>query len=174
MPDFFYGQPFSKEDFPPDTPEKQKAMGEFFSGPANTDTVSKKTLELVKELGDHEEGKNVNKWASLGMCWGGKIVSLTAQKGTPFSAAAEVHPAMVDPEDAKGIAIPIAMLASGDEDKDAVKGFEASCSGKKHVETFGDQVHGWMAARADLEDQRVKEEYERGYRVLLEFYHEHL
>ena len=78
---------------------------------------------------------------------GVKIVSLTAQQGTPFKAVAEVHPAMVDPNDAKGITVPICMLASKDEDADAVKGFEKELKVKSHVETFADQVHGWMAAR---------------------------
>lgn len=54
---------------------------------------------------------------------------------------------MVDPNDAKGIAVPFCMLASGDEDAEAVKGFEKELKVPKHVETFGDQVHGWMAAR---------------------------
>jgi len=31
-----------------------------------------------------------------------------------------------------------------------------------HVESFADQVHGWMAARG------VKEEYARGFETLLE------
>ena len=74
-------------------------------------------------------------------------MSLTSQSGTVFSAAAEVHPAMVDPEDAKGFKIPVCMLASGDEDKEAVKGFGEALTVPKHIETFGDQVHGWMAAR---------------------------
>lgn len=74
-------------------------------------------------------------------------MSLTSQSGTFFSAAAGVHPAMVDPNDAKGITIPLCMLASGDEDKEAVKKFEEALNVPKHVETFADQVHGWMAAR---------------------------
>lgn len=76
-----------------------------------------------------------------------QIVSLTSQSDTPFSAAAEVHPAMVDSNDAKGITIPLCMLASKDEDRDAVKKFEEELKVPKHVETFDDQVHGWMAAR---------------------------
>lgn len=32
----------------------------------------------------------------------------------------------------------------------------------------------WMAARADLEDERVKSEYERGYKTLIEFFGKHL
>lgn len=81
---------------------------------------------------------------------------------------------MVDPADAKGIKIPLCMLASGDEDANAVKAFGENLTSGKHIETFGDQVHGWMAARGDLEDERVKKEYERGYQVLLDFYCKHL
>ncbi len=116
----------------------------------------------------------MGKWGSVGMCWGGKVVSLTSQAGTKFSAAAEVHPAMVDAKDAKGIKIPLCMLASGDEKAEDVKAFEEALTAEKHVETFGDQVHGWMAARGDLKNERVKKEYERGYQTLLDFYHKHL
>ena len=119
-----------------------------------------------------------------------QIVSLTAQSGTPFSAAAEVHPAMVDPNDAKGIKLPLCMLASGDENAEDVEKFKQNLSGENHVETFGTQVHGWMAARydlqlisfgqmlidsrGDLKNDSVKSEYERGYGVLLDFYHKYL
>ncbi len=120
-----------------------------------------------------------------------QIVSLTSQSGTSFTAAAEVHPAMVDSNDAKGITIPLCMLASKDEDRDTVKKFEEELKVPKHVETFDDQVHGWMAARhvptregspdianglcrGDLEDEKVKKEYERGYSILLDFFHKHL
>ena len=48
---------------------------------------------------------------------------------------------MVDPSDAEKIKIPICMLASGDEDKEAVAKFEKALTGKKYVETFQDQVH---------------------------------
>jgi len=72
---------------------------------------------------------------------------LTAQSGTPFSAVAEVHPAMVDPKDAEGIKVPMCMLASGDEDAEAVKKFGENLKETSHIETFGDQIHGWMAAR---------------------------
>lgn len=68
-------------------------------------------------------------------------MSLTAQSGTKFSAAAEVHPAMVDPKDAEGITVPICMLASKDEDAEAVKNFEKTLKVASHVETFDDQVH---------------------------------
>ncbi|KAL9010839.1 MAG: hypothetical protein Q9173_004259 [Seirophora scorigena] len=190
MPDFFLGKPLPLSVFPPDTDEKKKQMGDFFAGPANPPDTAKKVPELVKNLGQKYTG--IQKWGSLGMCWGGKIVSLTSQSGTLFSAAAEVHPAMVDPEEAKGVKIPLCMLASGDENPEDVEKFKDNLNVDKRVETFKDQVHGWMAARwvaklshdlflaplmrcrGDLKNERVKSEYERGYGILLDFYDKHL
>lgn len=63
----------------------------------------------------------------------------------------------------------VCLLASKDEDAEEVKKYEAKLTGPKHVETFGDQIHGWMAARSDLENPRVKEEYARGYDTVLKF-----
>jgi len=43
-----------------------------------------------------------------------------------------------------------------------------------YAEQFADQKHGWMSARANLEDAKVKQEYERGYRIFLEWFAKHL
>ena len=96
---------------------------------------------------------------------------------------------MVDPNDAAQVTIPIAVLPSQDEDQDAISKYESGLKVKHIVKTFHDQIHGWMAARfvrilrslpnanrlrSDLEDAKVKADYERGYQTLLDFYHEHL
>ena len=100
---------------------------------------------------------------------------MTSQAGnTYYKAAAECHPAMVDPSEAEKIDIPLCMLASKDEPAEDVKKFEAALKNGKHVEIFADQIHGWMAARADLSVQRNREEYERGYKTLLEFFAKYL
>lgn len=112
--------------------------------------------------------------SGMQFCWGGKVVALSVKAPTnPFSVAASCHPAMVDPADADGITVPMVLLASKEEPVDKVKEFEAALQGPKHVETFSDQIHGWMAARADLGDARVKEEYERGYKTVLAFFANH-
>jgi dienelactone hydrolase len=103
-------------------------------------------------------------------CWGGKVIALTSQAGTSFKAVAQCHPAMIDPNEALTISIPLCMLASKDEPVDNVKKFEENLRGEKYVEIFSDQIHGWMAARSDLADPRVKAEYERGYKTLLQFF----
>ena len=76
--------------------------------------------------------------------------------------------------DADGINVPFMMLASGDEPAEDVKKFEEALTVPKHVERFDDQIHGWMAARSDLSNERVKSEYERGYKTLLSFFGEHM
>ncbi|KAI9056202.1 hypothetical protein LZ554_001130 [Drepanopeziza brunnea f. sp. 'monogermtubi'] len=168
MPDWFEGNAADISWLPADTEEKGKALGNFFQTTGAPPTTAKKIPGFLKEIEKLHAG--INTWGVVGFCWGGKIVSLTSGTDTPFKAAAECHPAMVDPSEASAIKIPLCMLASKDEPASDVEKFKQGLSGEKHVEIFGDQIHGWMAARADLDDARVKEEYERGYRTLLEFF----
>ena len=81
---------------------------------------------------------------------------------------------MIDPSDAPKITVPYCMLGSKDEDANAIKEFENNLKVDKYVEIFDDQIHGWMAARSNLEDPKVKAEYERGYKTLLEFFQKYL
>ena len=71
MPDFFFGKPIPLSEYPPDTEEKRQRIGAFFGGPANPSETAKKVPGLVKEIEKKFEG--IQKWASLGMCWGGKV-----------------------------------------------------------------------------------------------------
>jgi len=172
MPDFFEGKPADISWYPPNTDEKGAKLGEFFKTTGAPPTSAAKIPGLLKAFQEHNLG--IKTFGVVGFCWGGKIVSLTSGKETGFKAAAECHPAMVDPKEAEGISIPLCMLASGDEPEEDVRAFEGKLRGEKYVEVFGDQIHGWMAARADLSDKRVKSEYERGYKTLLEFFGKYL
>ncbi|PYI28690.1 hypothetical protein BP00DRAFT_449070 [Aspergillus indologenus CBS 114.80] len=91
----------------------------------------------------------------------------------PFAVAAATHPAMIGPADAEKIAVPYILLASQEEAPETVQAFDERLSVPHRVETFGDQVHGWMAARADLSDSWVREEDLRGYWTVLRFWGEH-
>jgi dienelactone hydrolase len=95
-------------------------------------------------------------------------------ENTKFKAAAACHPAMVAGDDAPGITIPYIMLPSGDEPKDDVEKWQKGVKVPNVVEWFPDQVHGFMAARGDLSQEKVKKEYERGYKLVLDFFHKHL
>lgn len=122
-----------------------------------------------------ESYPSIKSWGVVGFCWGGKVVSLVMSSAeNPFAAGAEAHPAKVDPKDAAGIKVPVAILASKDEPADDVAAFEKALTVPHHVETFSDQLHGWMAARADLADERIKSEYIRGYKTVVEFFSKHV
>jgi dienelactone hydrolase len=99
---------------------------------------------------------------------------VTSNKLCQFAAGAQCHPAMLDPSEAAGIEMPLLMIASGDEDADTVKQYEDGLKVPKHFERFGGQVHGFMTARADLEDEKVKAEYERAYRLVISFFDKHV
>lgn len=102
------------------------------------------------------------------------MISLASGSNTPYKVGAQCHPGMIDPADAAQITIPTLMLASGEESTEEVAAFQKALKVENHVEIFADQVHGWMSARADLEDEKVKMEYERGYKILLSFFAKHL
>ncbi|KAI1506073.1 alpha/beta-hydrolase [Biscogniauxia marginata] len=167
IPDWFAGEPCPIEWFPPDNEDKQKKLGAFFQK-NSPPSVAAKVPDYTKAVA--AKYPEIKEWAIIGFCWGGKVVSLvTSNPDTVFKAGVEAHPAMVDPADAARIRVPLALLASKDEPADDVAKFEQNLSGPKHVEIFGDQIHGWMAARSDLEDERVKAEYVRGYETVLKF-----
>lgn len=154
--------------FPPDTEEKQKQLGEFF-GTYPPPKVAGQVPAFVDAI--KAQDSSLKSFGIVGYCWGGKVISLAVKaESNPFSIAAAVHPAMVDPADAEGIKIPFSLIASKDEPVEDVEKFEANLTAAKHVEIFKDQIHGFMAARSNLEDPRVKEEYERGYKVLVDFF----
>lgn len=77
---------------------------------------------------------------------------------------------MLDPADAKEVKVRMCVLASKDEPADDVSAYVSSLSVPHYTETFGDQVHGWMAARADLEDANVSAKYRQGYETVLDFF----
>lgn len=74
------------------------------------------------------------------------------------------------------------VLASKDEPADAISKFAAILKShvneevrtKSHVETYDDAVHGWMAARADLENEGALKLYQRGYEQVVRYLKDHL
>jgi dienelactone hydrolase len=172
IPDWFKGEPLDIGCVPTDTPEKKEKLMDFITKhkPAS---VASQLPDVVKALS--AANPQITSWGVVGYCWGGKVVSLAVTNGAtnPFAIAAEVHPGMVESADAAGIKVPVILLASGEEPEDKVREFEKALTVPKHVEIFKDQVHGWMAARADLSDDRVRAEYARGYKTLLEFFAKH-
>lgn len=178
IPDFFEGQPADISWFPPQTDDHKQKLGAFFQTKAAPPNTLSKIPGVVSEANSlappTPSGGGFTSWSILGYCWGGKISVLSSgTENKTFKAAVQCHPAMLDPNDAKNINIPMALLASKDENPDDVSKFDAGLKTDHYVETFPSQIHGWMAARSDLEDENVKKEYERGYRTALDFLGKH-
>jgi dienelactone hydrolase len=172
MPDFFDEDYISLSDYPPQTQEQKSKIGAWFGDKANPEKAQKRIPQCLQAA--EESNSNIKTWGAIGYCWGGKMVSLASGPGTPFKAAAQTSPAMVDPKDAEKISIPTCVLASKDEPAEDVKKYEQSLKGVKHVEIYETQLHGFMSARGDLKDMDVLKEYERGYKTVLNFFHENL
>lgn len=97
---------------------------------------------------------------------------------SPFKAAGTCHPSGLDPKDAEHMSIPYICLFSK-EDGAQVPAYEEALKGNKYgekniIEHFGDMHHGWMGARAKLDEERNKEEYERGYDMVAAFFRKNL
>ncbi|TKA81877.1 hypothetical protein B0A55_01573 [Friedmanniomyces simplex] len=170
MPDFFDGKPADISWYPPDNEEKGKKLGEFFQTAAAPPKTLERIPKVLKQI--QSERPDIKEWAIVGFCWGGKIVNLVSQEGTPFKAAAACHPAMVDAKDAAGVTIPYAMFPSKDEPKEDVEKWQKEIKVKNVVKWW--PVHGFMAARADLKDPKVKEDYQKAYEELLSFFHDNM
>ena len=65
-------------------------------------------------------------------------------------------------EDAEKLTIPHLIEASKDEPADVVKQYAEILGKNGEVETYSTMHHGWMGARANLEDQENVKEFERG------------
>ncbi|KAH8805045.1 hypothetical protein F5884DRAFT_679346 [Xylogone sp. PMI_703] len=160
MPDFFGDHPQDMANFPPKTPAQFKAIYDFMGGPANPS----KTVPLIAPLMEsiRKAHPEIQSWAVLGFCWGGKIAALVSQQGTIFKASGQCHPSLLDTEDAKKVVNPMVVLPSQDEVPEN--------SPQSYCETFADQYHGWMTSRADFNDVHKFEEYIRGYRIVRSFF----
>ncbi|KKK27112.1 hypothetical protein ARAM_006500 [Aspergillus rambellii] len=166
MPDFFQGHPADISWFPPRTPEHKQKLADFFHTTAAPPSTLAKIPGCVARATAEIPG--IRAWSILGYCWGGKIAVLSSSGGggenenhnenPRFRAAVLCHPAMLDPRDARAVKVPLALLASKDENPQDVEAFGANLTPPHYVETFASQIHGWMAARADLADEQVSRE----------------
>ncbi|KPI34559.1 uncharacterized protein AB675_11191 [Cyphellophora attinorum] len=170
MPDFWGDHPQDLNNFPPKTPKQRQAVYDFMTGPANPKTV----LPLMQPLHDafQKHSPKINSWSLVGFCWGVKMLALVTTKGTKFQAAAGCHPSLMDVEDAKKVSVPFCIMPSQDEDPELVDAWFHEIKARNpnsYLETFGDQVHGWMTSRADFNNLHNYEEYLRGYRIMRTF-----
>lgn len=81
MPDFFFGPGIDIALFPPDTPEKQATIGEFFAKQADFVPARANVEKVLPEL--KSAYPSAEKWGIIGICWGGKVWKSTSQPTLP-------------------------------------------------------------------------------------------
>ena len=174
MPDFFEGGTADISWYPPTNEEQVQLLQQFLHTKTALPPAFSKIFDIVQGGNMYAIGGTYESWSILGLCWGGKIATLCAGSNDGlFKAAVQCHPAMLDVNDAERVNVPFVCLVSKDEPADDVRAFMAKLRVPNHVQIFCTEVHGWMAARADLEHPEVSREYERGYRTVLEFFGRH-
>jgi len=80
---------------------------------------------------------------------------------------------MLDFEDIKQLKIAHCLLASKDEDRATVNKIAEYLNAKNDeskVEIYSENIHGWMGARANLENGDERLSYEEGYKDLVRFF----
>ena len=163
VPDFFQGESIPHDLFPPDTDEKKQIAAKFRENQANIPRNAEVLRQTAAEA--KRQWPAVAKWGAFGLCWGGKIAVLASAEGSPFAVSGTAHPGALDKGDALKLSIPHIVLASPGEPADVVDAYaEIFKQGDKvgEVETYHTMFHGWMGARANLENPENAKEFERG------------
>jgi len=171
MPDFLNENYASLEWYPPDNEEKQKKIGAWLQNAAPPKHLPKIPVVLSE---CEQLNPNIKSWGVIGYCWGGKLVSLIAGGTTKFKAGVQTSPVLVDPEEAKKVGIPMAILLSKDEPVDDWDQYKGDLKVDHVFKRFQTVPHGFMSARGDLKDPANKKVYEQGYQIALGFFNKHL
>jgi dienelactone hydrolase len=163
VPDFFKGDALPGDILPQDTEEKRQRVGQFLANQA----APLKNVEALLQTAAaaKKQWPSVKNWGAFGLCWGGKIAVLASAEGTPFTVSGTAHPGVLDKDDALKLTIPHLILASPGEPADTVSQYaEIFKSGEKigEVETYQTMFHGWMGARADLQNPEFAKGFEQG------------
>ena len=172
LPDFFRGQNWPLEAFPPRNEEEGKRLGEWFGTVGEFGPRLKDLTAVVDSL----KGKGADKFGLYGTCWGAKAAVQACAKGTPFAGLVQLHPAMVAVDDAKNLAIPVAFYPSRDEPKNDVEAFwnavqaNTEIASKSDFKHYTDMHHGWAAARADLKNKENYFAFQDVYTRVAEFF----
>ena len=72
--------------------------------------------------------------------------------------------------DARAMKIPHICLASPDEPADVLKPYNDELPIHSEMELYSTMFHGWMGARANLENEENAKEFNRGYKQVASFF----
>ena len=95
-----------------------------------------------------------------------------------LKAAGTAHPGRISAEEAENMKCPyVCLFSSEDGTPEAVEAYHAALDKNPHdnlIEKFGNMHHGWMGAKANLDDEANAKEFQRGYGMAADFFKKHL
>ncbi|MCJ1382762.1 hypothetical protein MMC17_005875 [Xylographa soralifera] len=164
VPDFFEGAPIPLSVLPADTAEKKARRQAFMEGKAGIPENGERLRRVREEAGRRWEG--VRGWGVFGLCWGGKLAALASGEGTAFKASGTAHPGRLALADAAEMTIPhICLFPPEDYTPELRKEYAAALRQRNPqsvVEEYSNMFHGWMGARARLDEEVGAREFARG------------
>ncbi|KAF2734326.1 alpha/beta-hydrolase [Polyplosphaeria fusca] len=180
MPDVFEGEPLAQDLFPVEglDDEGKARLGDWLKRKLDFVRAAEQVVEVRRDA--EEKFPGVKRWGAFGLCFGGKVTALLAGRGEGlFEAAGTAHPGRLAVDEVKAMKIPYVCLFSKDGEDgtvEEVKEYDEALRKNGHenvIEHFGMQ-HGWMGARAKLEEEEGKKEFERGYKLVADFFEKRL
>ncbi|KAK6357690.1 hypothetical protein TWF718_001998 [Orbilia javanica] len=152
--------------------EKQALLGKFMGKINGFQDFPGQILSSTEEW--RASWPSIEKWGIFGLCFGGKVVALMSRKDTPYLVSGQAHPSFIADEDPKLITIPHICLASKDEDPEKIANYKTALGERGYVDTFPENIHGWMGTKADLVDSQKRESFDKGYHQVSDFFRKYL
>lgn len=170
MPDFFPGGThWDVADFPPKAGFDSPAFSSFLGSLSYDKKKDRVTqgIAILKALGATSIG-------SVGFCWGGSITMNALAEGL-VQAGASPHPSPLTPELMKSVKGPVCLLPSKDDGELLeVKEAAESTSHKVTYHYFDDMHHGFVAARADFQNENNRKRANEAIDIMVDFFNESL
>jgi len=96
-------------------------------------------------------------------------VNFALDQHSRFTAAVQCHAGWPAVDIAETVSRPLLALNSKDEPDSEYKDFQQAIRVTTRFVDFPNMVHGWLSARGDLSKRDVREEYDCGYEMMLEW-----
>ena len=176
MPDFYRGNPWPLEKFPPQNEQKQ-AFGQWWGTVATHEIVVKDVYEKILKL-KSVSGHNIG---CIGFCWGGLEAIQLGSDGKTFKCVATLHAARINEELIQKLQVPL-YYGPADGDFAIEKAQEAMKSKENNDKIvnssvfhyYKGQIHGFSAARGDFGKKETFQDVEIAIKEISQFFNKNL
>ncbi|KAL5971879.1 hypothetical protein TSMEX_000383 [Taenia solium] len=175
VPDFFHGEPWSLDDFPPKHSEVFSEWLEKISRWEDVSALLSTANTYLKTLLPEEHHK---KLGILGFSWGGKqVLRACCSRDYGYLAGVSVDGFALEPEDAENLSIPVFFMPSGENTSiEPIKRIldKRPFGDRCRYYTFAEESHGYASSLGDLNNQSTLEAVNQTITLASAFFIENL